>query len=74
MGKRRNLKRRDNEVECEGSGSDVTLSAVEMSMIALKNLIWGPGRGVIRIEKILILSNLWDLCNLRRVFRYICTR
>ena len=29
MGKRRNLKRRDNEVEGEGSGSDVTLSAVE---------------------------------------------
>ena len=29
MGKRRNLKRRDNEVEGEASGSDVTLSAVE---------------------------------------------
>ena len=29
MGKRRNLKRRDNEVVGEGSGSDVTLSAVE---------------------------------------------
>ena len=39
MGKRRNLKRRDNEVEGEGSGSNVTSSAVEMSMIALKNLI-----------------------------------
>ena len=29
MGKRRNLKRRDNEAEGAGSGSDVTLSAVE---------------------------------------------
>lgn len=29
MGKRRNLKRRDNEAEGAGSGSDVTLSALE---------------------------------------------
>lgn len=29
MGKRRNIKRRDNEVEGAGSGSDVTLSAIE---------------------------------------------
>lgn len=29
MGKRRNLKRRDNEAEGAGSGSDITLSAVE---------------------------------------------
>ena len=29
MGKRRNLKRRVNEVEGQGSGNDVTLSAVE---------------------------------------------
>ena len=29
MGKRRNLKWRDNEAEGAGSGSDVTLSAVE---------------------------------------------
>ena len=29
MAKRKNLKRRDAEVEGEGSGSDITLSAVE---------------------------------------------
>ena len=29
MGKRRNLKRRDNEVEGEGCGSNVTLSVIE---------------------------------------------
>ena len=29
MGKRRNLKRRDNEVKGEGCGSNVTLSVIE---------------------------------------------
>lgn len=29
MGKRRNLKRRDNETEGAGSGRDITLSTIE---------------------------------------------
>ena len=66
MGKRRNLKRRDNEVEGEGSGSDVTLSAVENEHGSAEESDMGAREGA----KMLILSNLWDLCNLRRVFRY----
>ena len=70
MGKRRNLKRRDNEVEGEGSGSDVTLSAVENEHDSAEESDMGAREGLTRVEKMLILRNLWDLCNLRRVFRY----
>ena len=45
MGKRKNLKRRDNEVEGEGCGSNVTLSVIENGQNSIEESDMGAWEG-----------------------------